>query len=79
MNKDIALARQLPQIEAKAEKVADLVRCSLIATMSDAFAESRKIYRVGKAKGQTPANAAFLEAYGEHFGRGPQEPTTPTT
>jgi hypothetical protein len=77
LNKDIALVRQLAQVEVMAEQVSDLVRCSLIATMSDTFAAARQMYRVEKAKGQTPTNAAFLEAFGHHFGRGPQPPVTP--
>lgn len=71
--KDIALARQLAPIVAKTERVFDLVRCSLIATLSDGFAVARQLYRLERAKGHTPANSAFLDAFGAHFGRGPRD------
>lgn len=79
MSTDIALAKKLAQLEAKSEQVANLVRCSLIACMSDGFAAARKIYRVEVAKGRTAANAAFLDAFGARFGRGPQQPQPPQT
>ena len=77
--KDVALAKQLAQVDAKAQQKANLTECSLITTLSDAFAAARMIYRVEKAKGRTPANEAFLNAFGDHFGRGPQSPTPPPT
>lgn len=77
MDKDIALAQQLAQVEARAQQISDLVRCSLIAVMSDGFAVARQIYRVEKAKGRTPANAAFLDAFGQYFDRGPSDDPEP--
>jgi len=77
--KDVALAKQLAQVDARSQQKANMTECSLIATMSDGFAAARMIYRVEKAKGRTPANEAFLNAFGEHFGRGPQSPPTPPT
>lgn len=47
------------------------------ATMTNAFVVANDICRVEKAKGKNPQNETFLEAYGAHFARGPQEPPAP--
>ena len=76
--KDIALAKQIVPVDAKAHQEADLTQCSLIAVLSDGFVAARLIYRVAQAQGRTPANAAFLDAFGAHFARGPQAAPAPT-
>jgi hypothetical protein len=74
---DVALARQAIIVDAAAQQKAAMTRNTLIAIMSDAFVVANGIYRVEKAKGKNPQNEAFLEAYGAHFARGPQEPPAP--
>jgi hypothetical protein len=76
--KDIALAKQIVPVDAKAQQEANKVRCSLIAVMSDAYAVAREVYRIAKARGRTPENAEFLDAFGARFARGPQTPPPPT-
>lgn len=71
---DVPLARQAIIVDAAAQQKAAMTRNTLIAVMSDAFVVANGIYRVEKAKGKNPQNETFLEAYGEHFARGPQEP-----
>lgn len=71
---DVALARQAIIVDAAAQQKAALTRNTLIAVMSDAFVVANGIYRVEKAKGKNPQNETFLEAYGAHFSRSPQEP-----
>jgi hypothetical protein len=38
------------------------------------FSVAGRRYRLERAKGHTPANSAFLDAFGAHFGRGPRDP-----
>ena len=71
---DVPLARQAIIVDAAAQQKAAMTRNTLIAIMSDAFVTANGIYRVEKAKGKNPQNETFLEAYGEHFARGPQVP-----
>ena len=71
---DVPLARQAIIVDASAQQKAAMTRNTLIAIMSDAFVTANGIYRVEKAKGKNPQNETFLEAYGEHFARGPQVP-----
>lgn len=71
---DVPLARQAIIVDAAAQQKAAMTRNTLIAVMSDAFVTANGIYRVEKAKGKNPQNETFLEAYGAHFARGPQEP-----
>lgn len=74
---DVPLARQAIIVDAAAQQKAAMTRNTLIAIMSDAFVTANGIYRVEKAKGKNPQNETFLNAYGEHFARGPQAPATP--
>ena len=74
---DVPLARQAIIVDAAAQQKAAMTRNTVIAIMSDAFVTANGIYRVEKAKGKNPQNETFLEAYGEHFARGPQAPTPP--
>lgn len=71
---DVPLVRQAIIVDAAAQQRAAMTRNTVIALMSDAFVVSNGIYRVEKAKGKNPQNETFLNAYGEHFARGPQEP-----
>lgn len=64
---DVALARQLVKLYISVEQKARMVRTSLIGTLSDASVTAGVIYRVAKAVGRTPANAAFLDAYGAQY------------
>lgn len=75
--KDIALAKQIVQVDVKAQQSADMVRCSLIAVMSDGYGAAREIYRIAKARGRNPANAEFLDRFGARFARGPQPAKNP--
>lgn len=72
LGKDVALAKQLAIVYAKVAQEAEMVRCSLIAVMSDGFKASRDIYRVAQAQGRTPQNSTFLDRFGARFARGPQ-------
>ena len=76
--KDIALAKQVAMVDAKAHQEADVTKCSLIAVLSDGFVAARMIYRVAQAVGRNPSNAAFLDAFGAHFAHGPQATPPPT-
>lgn len=75
---DVPLARQAIIVDAATQQKAAMTRNTVIAIMSDAFVTANGIYRVEKAKGKNPQNETFLEAYGEHFARGPQTPPPPT-
>ena len=78
MNTDIALARQAIIVDADAQQKANITRNTVIAVLSDAFVACNAIYRVEKAKGRNPANAAFLDAYGARFAHGaPPAPPAP--
>lgn len=72
--KDIALARQIIQIKLRLIQLLDYVSTALIVTLSDAYKTALLIYNIAKAQGRTPQNEAFLDAFGERFARGPQQP-----
>ena len=72
--KDIALAKQEIIVDAEMQQKANITRVSLIAVLSDGFKTVNEVYRVEKAKGRNPQNAAFLDAYGARFAHGPQTP-----
>ena len=74
MDKDIKLVQQLIVLDAATQQRANQTRCSMIAAMSDGFNTALKIYGIASAQGRTPENAAFLDAFGERFKKGPQEP-----
>lgn len=61
------------------QQKANITRVSLIAVLSDGFKTVNEVYRVEKAKGRNPQNAAFLDAYGARFAHGPQTPPAPPT
>ena len=77
--KDIALAKQEIIVDAEMQQKANITRVSLIAVLSDGFKTVNEVYRVEKAKGRNPQNAAFLDAYGARFAHGPQTPPAPPT
>lgn len=81
MAKDTALAEQVLQVNLKAQQKADMTRVTLIAAMSDAFKTALRLYGLAQAQGRTPETAEFLDAFGERFAKGPQEPppTPPTS
>lgn len=74
LEKDIKLVEQLIVVDAATQQRANQTRCSIIAGMSDGFNASLKIYGIASAQGRTPDNAAFLDAFGERFKKGPQDP-----
>jgi hypothetical protein len=76
--KDIALAKQVVVVDAKAQQTANKTRNTMIAIMSDAYVVAREVYRIAKARGRTPQNAEFLDRFGARFARGPQTPPPPT-
>ena len=76
--KDIALAKQIVTVNAKAEQEANQTRASLIAVLSDASVTSRAIYRTAQAQGRTPETTAFLDAFGARFAHAPTPTPTPT-
>lgn len=78
LQKDVALAKQVVIVNAKAQQEADISRISLIAVLSDASATARLIYRTAQAAGRTPANQTFLDSFGARFGRSGGTPPTPT-
>lgn len=76
--KDIALAKQLSQVNIKAQQAAENTRVSMIAIMSDGFVAGRAIYRAAQVLGRTPEAIPFLDAFGTRFGKNPPpEPPTP--
>lgn len=77
LSKDIALAKQLTKVNAKAKQKSDMTAAALIAGMSDGYSRALRLHRTEKAKGRTPANEAFLDAFGERFGKNPPEPPAP--
>ena len=77
MNKDIALAKQLAQVDAKAQQLAESTKVSLISVMSDGYGAAREIYRIALARGRTPQTIPFLDAFGARFGKNPPAPTPP--
>jgi hypothetical protein len=75
LGRDIAVAKQLVILDGKAQQAADATHASLIAALSDGITLAGLIYRLEKAKGKTPQNQAFLEAYGARYAQGPSKPT----
>ena len=74
LDKDIKLVEQLIVLDAATQQRANQTRCSIIAGMSDGFNTGLKLYAIASAQGRTPDNSAFLDAFGERFKKGPQEP-----
>jgi hypothetical protein len=72
--KDIALARQIVQIKLRLIQLLDYVTTALIVVLSDGYKTALLIYNIAKAQGRTPQNEAFINAFGERFARGPQQP-----
>jgi hypothetical protein len=79
LDKDIELADQLIIVDGAAQQKARHTRASLIAAMSDGFNTALRIYGIALAEGRTPDNAAFLDAFGERFKKGPEEEPPPPT
>lgn len=77
LDKDAKLAQQIIPVDAAAQQKARMTRASLIAAMSDAFSIALRIYGVAVAQGRTPASAAFIDAFGERFKKGPPEEPQP--
>ena len=78
LDTDIALARQAIIVNADAQQIANITHNTVIAVLSDAFVTCNAVYRVEKAKGRNPQNAAFLDAYGARFAHGaPPAPPAP--
>lgn len=77
LNQDVGVARQLSVLLAAAQQKTDMIQNSLIAALSDGRVTADALYRVEKAKGKTPQNEAFLEAYGARYARGPQTQPAP--
>jgi hypothetical protein len=74
LDKDIKLSEQVLIVDAATQQRANQTRCTLIAAMSDGFNTALSIYGIASAQGRTPDNAAFLDAFGERFKKGPQDP-----
>lgn len=72
--KDIELVEQLIIVNTATQQRADHTKCSIIAGMSDGFNTGLTIYGLAQAQGRSPDNSAFLDAFGERFKKGPQEP-----
>jgi hypothetical protein len=79
MDKDIKLVEQLIIVDTATQQRANQTRCSIIAGMSDGFNTALSVYGIAQAQGRTPDNSAFLDAFGDRFKKGPQEPPTPPT
>lgn len=79
LDKDTKLAEQLIPVDAAAQQKARQTRASLIASMSDGFNTALRIYGIAVAQGRTPENAAFIDAFGERFKKGPPEDPEPPT
>jgi hypothetical protein len=77
-SKDIALAKQLAQVDAKAQPLAEATKVSLISVMSDGYTTAREIYRIALARGRTPQTIPFLDAFGARFGKNPPASNPPT-
>jgi hypothetical protein len=78
LEKDIDYVHQVIPVDASAQQKARHTRMSLVAAMSDGFVTALRIYGIAMAEGRTPDNAAFLDAFGERFKKGPQEEPEPS-